>query len=416
MEWFEIRDPIYGFIEFNEWEKEIINHPIFQRLRRIRQLGFTDLIYPGAMHTRFEHSLGVMHLATKMYDAIVKKEKNKRILFDHLSYNKSGLERDRQIVRFAALLHDVGHTPFSHASEDLFPINPQTKKRFKHEDYTVAIIEGPLKEHIENSPWNSNYNIKVDEITTLIEGIGKRVSFWKILISSQLDADRGDYLLRDSLHIGVKYGVYDVNRILVTLSLGIDPESKEPILGITEGGWHVAESLIIARYQMFTQVYYHKTRRAYDFMLKEAIKETIGEYPPPNKINNFLEFDDLRLWEIMRTNSTWFKRIKGRNHIRMVAETKETPIQGEIDRIERIKNILNSNKLWFWEDTPAEAKSWYKIKDDEEIKIITEKGGVIKPLSEYSVIVKSLKKQFAKSRLYVKPEDKNKAENLIKEV
>ncbi len=413
MKWFEIRDPVYGFIEFNEWEKAIIDHPVFQRLRRIRQLGLTDLIYPGAMHTRFEHSLGVMHLATKMYDAIVEKEENKRILRDHLYYDEARLKRDRQIVRFAALLHDIGHSPFSHASEDLFPQNPQTKKRFKHEDYTVAIIKGPLKDVIENHRLNSNYKIKADEIAGLIEGIGERISFWKILISSQLDADRGDYLLKDSLHIGVKYGVYDIDRLLVTLSLGIDPETEEPILGITEGGWHVAESLIIARYQMFTQVYYHKTRRAYDFMLKEAIREAINEYPPPDEIEKFLEYDDFKLWELMESKSNWFKKIKNRNHIRMVEETKETPIQDEIDRIEKVKGILKDNNLWYWEDTPAEAKSWYKIKDDEEIKIITKRDGSIRPLSEYSVIVKSLKKQFAKSRLYVNPEDKSKAENLL---
>lgn len=410
---YEIRDPVYGFIKFNKWEREIINHPVFQRLRRIRQLGLTDLIYPGAMHTRFEHSLGVMHLATKMYEAIVEKEENKRILKDYLDFDEAGLQRDRQIVRLAALLHDVGHSPFSHASEELFPLNPQTNKRYKHEDYTVAIIKDPLKDVIENHPLNSNYNIKVDEIVGLIEGTGGRISFWKILISSQLDADRGDYLLRDSLHIGVKYGVYDVNRLLVTLSLGIDPESKEPILGIEEGGWHVAESLIIARYQMFTQVYYHKTRRAYDFMLKEAIKEAVEEYPSPDKIEDFLEYDDFELWKLMESKSDWFKKIKKRNHIRMIVETKETPIQEEIEKIEKIKGVLHDNDVWYWEDTPVEAKSWYKIKDDEEIKIIAENKEAL-PLSEYSVLVKSLKKQFAKTRIYVKPEDKDKAKELIK--
>ncbi len=413
MKFYEIRDPIYGFIKFNELERDIINHPVFQRLRRIRQLGLTDLIYPGAMHTRFEHSLGVMHLATKMYDAIVEKDENKRILSDYLSYNETGLIRDRQIVRLAALLHDIGHSPFSHASEDLFPKNNKTNKRFKHEDYTTTIIKGPLKNVIENHQLNTNYKITVDEITNLIEGIG---SIWKILISSQLDADRCDYLLRDSLHIGVKYGVYDVNRLLVTLSLEIDPENPgEPILGITEGGWHIAESLIIARYQMFTQVYYHKTRRAYDFMLKEAIRETINEYPPPNKITDFLQYDDFKLWELMESsNSSWFREIKNRNHIKMLMETKATPTQDEINRFEKIKSILNDKKLWHWEDTAPGAKSWYN--DSEEIKIIAEKDGFVRPLSEYSVIVESLKRQFAKSRLYIKPQDKNKVENLIKEV
>jgi len=416
----EIRDPVYGFIKFNDWERDIINHYAFQRLRRIRQLGLTDLIYPGAMHTRFEHSLGVMHLATKMYDAIIEKEENKKILREYLYYDDAGFKRDRQIVRLAALLHDIGHPPFSHASEELFPVNPHTGKRFKHDDYTVAIIKGPLKDVIENHKLNSNYKIKADEVASLIEVTGKdRISFWKILISSQLDADRGDYLLRDSLHIGVKYGVYDINRLLITLSLGIDPrrtETGEIILGVTEGGWHVAESLIIARYQMFTQVYYHKTRRAYDYMLKEAIKETIGEFPSPDKIKEFLKYDDFKLWSLMESRSKWFLKIKNREHIRMIAETKESPIQEEIDRIEKAKEILKNYNIWHFEDTPKEPKSWYKMEDDEEIKIIKKNKKVIKLLSEYSVIVKSLKKQYLKTRLYVMTEDKDNAEKLLKEV
>jgi len=427
MKIYEIRDPVYGFIKFNDWEKDIINHPAFQRLRRIRQLGLTDLIYPGAMHTRFEHSLGVMHLATKMYDAIVEKEENKKILKEYLHYDDAGLKRDRQIVRLAALLHDIGHPPFSHASEELFPVNPQTKKRFKHEDYTVAIIKGPLKDVIENHDLNSNYKIKADEVASLIEGTGKdRILFWRILISSQLDADRADYLLRDSLHIGVKYGIYDIDRLLITLSLGINPEKTETgeiILGVTKGGWRVAESLIIARYLMFTQVYYHKARRAYDFMLKEAIKETIEEFPPPDKIEEFLEYDDFKLWSLMESfKSEWFLKIKKRDHIRVIEETKEIPTEEEINKIEKIKEILENNNIWYFEDCQKKAKSWYEMGSDEEIKIITKNGKStsfsleysIRDLSEYSVIVKGLKQQYSKIRVYVKSEDRDKAAQLLR--
>lgn len=263
---YEIRDPIYGFITFNEWEKGIIAHPVFQRLRRIRQLALTDMVYPGATHTRFEHSLGVMHLATKMYDAIRRDDENKKLLKEKLDYNDAGLERDRQLVRLAALLHDVGQPCFSHTSEELFETNPRTGKAYKHEDYTTALIRGPLKEVIENHSLNkTNFKITSDEISALIEGnlriLDKKI-FWKVIISSQLDADRGDYLFRDSLHTGVKYGLYDLDRLLVTITLGKDPETDDVVLGIKEGGWHVAESLISARYQTFSQVYFHKTRRA----------------------------------------------------------------------------------------------------------------------------------------------------------
>jgi HD superfamily phosphohydrolase len=113
---YEIRCPVHGFIQLNDWERETIEQPAFQRLRRIRQLAWTDLVYPGAMHTRFEHSLGVMHTATLLYDSIV--EKSADVLMEQLAYTKEGLDRDRQLVRLACLLHDVGHTPFSHSAED----------------------------------------------------------------------------------------------------------------------------------------------------------------------------------------------------------------------------------------------------------------------------------------------------------
>src|SRR5437763_554061 len=111
---YEIRCPVHGFVTLNDWEWAVISQPAFQRLRRIRQLAWTDYVYPGAMHTRFEHSLGVMHTATLLYDSI--RERSAEILKRDLAYNDAGLKRDRQLVRFASLLHDLGHSPFSHAS------------------------------------------------------------------------------------------------------------------------------------------------------------------------------------------------------------------------------------------------------------------------------------------------------------
>ena len=418
---YEIRDPVHGFIQFNKWERDIINHPVFQRLRRIRQLAFTDLVYPGAMHTRFEHSLGVMHLATKMYDAITRKERNLRLLKDLIGYEKAGLEKDRQLVRLSALLHDIGHAPFSHASEELMPEKSESES-YKHEDYTKQIILDKLADVIENHPINkTNYNIKANEVVALITGdvgvLGLR-SFWKVLISSQLDADRGDYLLRDSFHVGVKYGIYDVDRLLVSIALGINPETEsEMILGIDQGGWHVAETLITARYQMFAQVYYHKTRRAYDYMLKECLKEAIREFPSPKEIDKFLEYDDCIAWQLMKNrNSEWFRRMGERKHIKVVFETKEKPSEEEINYVEKLKEKLKEKNVWFWEDSPQEAKSWYKIKEDEEIYVIEKDGENVCPLSEYSTIVKSLQRQFAKSRIYVKPEDREKANKIKEEV
>ena len=129
---YEIRCPIHGFINLTEWEWDIINHEVFQRLRRIRQLAWTDMVYPAAMHTRFEHSLGVMATATRMFDEIWYRQGD--VLRD-LNFTEGAKDRHRTIVRLAALLHDVGHSPFSHAGEGLMPTNPTTKKPYNHEQY-----------------------------------------------------------------------------------------------------------------------------------------------------------------------------------------------------------------------------------------------------------------------------------------
>lgn len=165
---YEIRCPIHGFIEVNDWERAIIDQPTFQRLRRVRQLAWTDHIYPGAMHTRFEHSLGVMHTASLLYDTIVKN--SPEVLRSELAYNQDGLRRDRQLVRLAALLHDVGHGPFSHAAEELLPYRDDKPERYKHEHYSAAIVRMKLSSAIEDHELNANYGFHAEDVAVLLEG------------------------------------------------------------------------------------------------------------------------------------------------------------------------------------------------------------------------------------------------------
>jgi len=408
----KIRDVVYGFIFLDEQECAIIDHPIFQRLRRIKQLSLTDMVYPGATHTRFEHSIGVMQMASDMYDSIVSKSAAKDIL-SSLSLGDIGIKRHSKIVRLAALLHDIGHAPFSHAGEDLMLPLPKGHKRYKenedrkykHEDYSIEIIKNVFKELIENHPINNSYSINVDEVTALLGDPAARLSaglVWKELISGQLDADRADYLLRDSIHLGVSYGLYDRSRLVSCMTLARG-ETGASIIAVEDGGWYVAESLLIARYQMFAQVYFHKVRRIYDYHIYRACKEILskekknnGCYPPPNKLKDYLKYDD---W-LMNSKITTGKAgscgdaILNREHYKCIYQTQIAPTKDDESKLAELEKEYG-DKGYYLDEAKTE---WYKL--DNDIMIYGKDG--VQPLSEKSNIVKSMFEKPCQKRFYVK--------------
>jgi uncharacterized protein len=368
------------------------------------------------MHTRFEHSLGVMQVATLLYDAIC--DKSAEILKSDLAYNKDGLGRDRQLVRFAALLHDVGHSPFSHASEELFPTS-KNGKRYEHEDYSVAIIRSELKSAIEDHDLNANYGLHADDVAALIEGSAraKQPIFWRDLISGQLDADKMDYLLRDSYHSGVEYGKFDLRRLVTTIRAIGSRDGHPPRLGVSEGGWHATEGLVLARYFMFTQVYFHKTRVAYDVHLREALKHMLPgkHFPSPvgSSLKSYLSWDDWKVTGFLSSDKggPHGARLRKRSHYRRVYCTPEVPSKKDFDQLEKIKGKLGG--LLRAEETAS--KSWYKtgtpdipVVDDHNLKDV-------RPLSKYSSVVRGLKAN-NQVFLYVEPEKFESAESCIRKV
>ncbi|AEE91891.1 Metal dependent phosphohydrolase [Tepidanaerobacter acetatoxydans Re1] len=414
-----IRDPIHGFIEINELEKTIINQPEFQRLRRIKQLSLSDMVYPATNHTRFEHSLGVMHVATQMFDNIVKNEMD--FLRNKLNYTESGLERERILIRLAGLLHDIGHPPFSHAAEELMPLKPDSAKdHYEHEDYSAAIIKNKFRRYIDESKFN-DLKITADEVCDILTKgpTSSERAFWRHLISGQLDADRADYLLRDSYHAGVNYGRYDLKRILRTLTVINEPETDNFSIGINKSGWHAAEGLIIARYQMFTQVYFHHTRRAYDNHISEAIKTLLKSetkkdtFVPPTRDNldEYLDWDDWKVGGLIKEGKAGLhgEIILNRLHYRRAYETKEVPSIEDLKEFEAISEEFK-DKIGFIDTA---EKSWYKV-GDEDILISEEKGdSKYAPLSQYSSIARNLvpNKQI---RIYVPYENKQEIKEQIK--
>ncbi len=413
---YEIRCPVHGFISLNDWEWSVISHPSFQRLRRIRQLAWTDYVYPGAMHTRFEHSLGVMHVASLLYDSIC--SKSGEILKSDLAYNKDGLARDRQLVRFAALLHDVGHSPFSHAAEGLFP-KGTNGKRYVHEDYSLAIIHSELRSAIEDHDLNANYGLHAEDVGAMVKGgaKAKQPIFWRDLISGQMDADRMDYLLRDAHHCGVEYGRYDLKRLVTTIRAISSRDGHPPQIGVSKGGLHAAEALVLARYFMFTQVYFHKTRVAYDIHLREALKELLprGQFPAPvgTALKSYLEWDDWKVLGLIARKKAGDHgaRLKSRNHYRLVYETPEVPRKKDLELLEKIRKRLGH--LVVAEESAS--KSWYK-KGPTDIPVVDDHHPTdVRPLSKYSNVVRGMS-SINQTLLYVAPEKLALAENRVREV
>ncbi|MGO9269619.1 MAG: HD domain-containing protein [Terriglobia bacterium] len=414
---YEIRCPVHGFIQIDDWERDIIEQPAFQRLRRIRQLAWTDLVYPGAMHTRFEHSLGVMHTATLLYDSIVSKSAD--LLKQELAYDQDGLGRDRRLVRLAALLHDVGHAPFSHSSEELLP-RKKGLERFAHEDYSAAIIRNELRGAIEDHPLNANTGFKADDVAALIEGgaAAGRAVFWRDLISGQMDADRMDYLIRDSHHIGVHYGRFDLRRLIFSLiAVPPDKENPNPRLGIEEGGWHAAEALVLARYFMFTQVYFHKTRVAYDVHLRGAMKEILpgALFPKPagTGLKEFLKWDDWRVVGLIGRGRAGEhgRRIVERNHYRKIYHTPEVCTDEDLRELEKVKAKLG--KLVVAEETAK--KSWYKTGNTDIPVLSKVRSPQVQPLSKYSKAIEGMKEN-NQVLLYVDGASRPEAEELMRKV
>ena len=406
-----VRCPIFGFIYLSDLETEIINHEIFQRLRRIKQLSLTDMVYPSATHTRFEHSLGVMQMASDMFDNIIRQEDNR----EKLDLKNSYTDRIRKIIRLAALLHDIGHPPFSHAGEEVMPSLPEDHlvasdskelKKYKHEHYSRMAIEVFFKDMIENHRRGLD-GISIDAILLLLgeENVKKHqyLTVFKELIVGQIDADRADYLLRDSYHLGVHYGHYDKDRFVNCITIGENETDEEnekgaPVLAIEYGGWQVAESLVLARYNMFTSVYFHKTRRIYDYHIGEALKEVLksygmegGTFPTPlddeTELKKYFEFDDWRIYGALKEGKggKHGSYILNRKHYKQKGgDWKGILTEDNEQEIEALKLKYENHFL-----DKSLTKEYYKP-DDNDIKIFKKKTGETVLLSQESQIINQI--------------------------
>jgi len=334
----EVRDPLYGLIEYDETEERIINSGLFQRLRSIRQLALASIVYPGAHHTRFEHCIGTMHLAGKVA---------KRLGF---------LDDDQKTLRFAGLLHDIGHGPFSHVSEQIMEERAKALVKYHEADRAHEMMSIILVNHLNALAKVSLNTTTLEEIVRLLKKQNKR-SLQKDVISGPLDVDKLDYLRRDSYFSGVQYGVFDLDKVMDSfVQIGVSSEEKQ--LGIDEEGVYAVEQLLFAKYHMNAQVYQHRIRRITDAMLVRGIIHALDEgisevnrlFEPEDSIdyvNRYLDNNDNTLMNLILTKGKnwsreYFRRLSGRRLLKEVFSIKIDDSNFP-DGIE-LMNIMNLTK------------------------------------------------------------------------
>jgi len=222
------------------------------------------LVYPGAVHTRFEHSLGVMNMASQMFERL--EEQHGEQILEELKevpeFREETMAKAWQIIRLMGLLHDIGHPAFAHAGEAGIPAGE------RHENVSVHGIHYALGELLDSTffPGTAALLVRLMEKSP-------ELAFLSQLVAGEMDTDRADYLLRDSLHCGVSYGLFDSARLIESVALVRDLDTGRLEIALNSGGEHIFEAMILARYQMNTQVYLHRIRRIYDHYLREYIKD-----------------------------------------------------------------------------------------------------------------------------------------------
>jgi HD superfamily phosphohydrolase len=382
-----IYDEIYVYIPLTKVELEIVDHDFFQRLNHIKQLGVGYRVFPGAQHTRFSHSLGVMYTIDRML--------NSPLLKSELL-----IRENKQNLRVAALLHDIGHYPLSHLIETVMKKNDG----WKHERLSAFVVnESSIKDVL------LKYSIDPKEIGQIITGESPEPLFNQ-LMSSELDADRLDYLTRDSFHTGVAYGRFDLNRLIHTLAL-----DKEGKLCIDKSGMHAAEGYIIGRYLMWGVVYTHRVTNAFEELIKRIYQKCIGSpFPSFDDVKKmiitaeplFAGFDDVYIFRTINQKAVnaqnkalkeICKMYMGRKALSIAKEAQEMSGKGkrnkaffildQYSRQDKIEELAKESEVpseWIYHNSPGTSLPNFRPLIEDQQK---EDKGQQKEMSETLFIV-----------------------------
>lgn len=431
----EIRDIVHGSIFIENHELPILDSRYFQRLRQIKQLGFAEHSFPSATHNRYIHSLGAMETATRAFDSIFKGSSGgERIPHD-------AFRRFRAILRLGALLHDIGHGPLSHTTEFAMPPVRElavpgldADRKATHEDYSLKILlDSGLTPILKKA--GRTFGFHATHIASLIDTSispdddffletlnGQVVDFHPILcqiVSSELDADRMDYLRRDALHAGVSYGDFDFDWIISNLTWNI--ENQKCYLSLEHRALYAFEDFLISRFHMFLMVYFHYKSVIYDSMLEQYLTSPDCDYRLPSDIEAYCDCDDAHLQShLSKSTHPWARRIAEKKSFRMLVElhsgipATETSFQEQKALYRKIQEELHEKKIPFLHSTSTGVLSKYFQRQKHPIFIRYDNrysAPSFIPLEACTELFTKYNEHRSISRIYVSPEDYPKCRN-----
>lgn len=358
----EIRCPIHGPIPVSGEEIKVIDSPYVQRLRGIKQTGFAELAFPGATHNRYTHSLGAFHLAGKAFDQI----------FGEFPW-KSPEEgkKFRTILRMAALTHDIGHGPLSHAIEQAMPPRKDLnggEGQATHEDYTIAIVQKSQLNRVLNEVYGADI---APAVVSLIKCKNERPELFKAgpenlnifpalssLISGELDVDRMDYMVRDSLYCGTTYGQFDRDWIFSNLLYQV--VESQVFLALDSRALYAFEDFLLSRYHMYLIVYLHHKSVVYDEMLFQFLKSSNGQTKIPSDLDEYLYVDDYWLKSKLRESTDpWARRIIEQRPYRMILEVKSDQTEEAKAYADELEQKLKSEGIDYFRSSSTGLLSKY---------------------------------------------------------
>ncbi|RYF20839.1 MAG: HD domain-containing protein [Oxalobacteraceae bacterium] len=409
-----IHDPIHGTIEVSPAEIKLIDARAFQRLRHIKQLGFAELAFPGATHSRYAHSLGAMQMATRMLDQ----------LLPPLGLPDEAHRLLRQAVRLAVLFHDLGHPPMSHVSERAMPPvgalgleawqlpEDDSSRRATHEDYTLKLLlDSELTQLIDTHLGDAGQSGALIaalvagrrgplDASTFVHGGQDLLPLLSQIVSSEMDADRMDYLRRDAYYCGVSYGNFD--HLWLVRNLCAVAHEGSLVMALQHKGIWAFENFLLARYHMFLSVYYHHTPICFDHLLGNYYQSS--ETTLPTDSETYLQTDDVQLlMQLRQAENKWARHVVRRRPYRLLIETHdygdalETAAISERLRAQNIDHFVTQSRGIL-------SKYFTRKQADAPLLMVEPEKGRTRRIEDYTPLYERFREVVGITRIYCRPD------------